>query len=644
MTAWYEFEELVGWRWHRWAASATSYPTFPEAEVRLDSLRDTLAVYFRAHGGGRSLTLTCAAAIDSSHRLTLRQRLGLQQEPHEPARRDSDNVVLPARLACFPDRSLNRDLYFWLTGFLAEVQPAEPADDPLQRDLLELRAAVQATQSLGKRFPGLNKRYVHLCQELRQLRPERRLPPVEAQLESVILHLLGHEESLTPASQQLLNGIHGSGPIETLRAPRGYRPPLPVPVWGQALNLSPSSVPVDESDPDPGVDASPSDDVRRAAERRHLDQTERDDPLMLNPFEKMLSWSEMVNVNRAVEDDEEDDARQAADQLEQLTLTQHKRQAATRLRMDLEIAAEDVDESRIEAALTYPEWHYRKQRYLPDYCAVFAEPAAEVTAGLKPPWEPDEQTRQRIRKIRRQFEALRPRRELLRRQIDGDELDLDAMISSIAERAAGGQGSENIYMSWREQARDLAVATLVDVSLSTDSWIDDRRVLDVEKEALLVLAHGIQACGDDHAIYSFTSRRRHRVNVRTIKTFEQAVDTATERRIGALEPGLYTRMGAAIRHVTTALAQRPNRHRLLLMLTDGKPNDTDHYEGRFAIEDTRMAVREARRQGLTVFGITIDAEARQYFPAIFGRAGYAIVARPSGLAAALPQLYRQLIR
>ena len=191
----------------------------------------------------------------------------------------------------------------------------------------------------------------------------------------------------------------------------------------------------------------------------------------------------MVNVNRAVEDDEEDDARQAADQLEQLTLTQHKRQAATRLRMDLEIAAEDVDESRIEAALTYPEWHYRKQRYLPDYCAVFAEPAAEVTAGLKPPWEPDEQTRQRIRKIRRQFEALRPRRELLRRQIDGDELDLDAMISSIAERAAGGHGSENIYMSWREQARDLAVATLVDVSLSTDSWIDDRRVLDVRKRS-----------------------------------------------------------------------------------------------------------------------------------------------------------------
>ncbi len=644
MTAWYEFEELVGWRWHRWAASAASYPDYPEAEVRLESLRDVLAVYFRVHGGARSLTLTSAAAINSRHRLTLRQRLGLQQEPYEPARRDSDNVILPATLAYFPDASLNRDLYFWLTGFLAEVQSPEAVKDPLQCDLLELAESVRAATTLAQRFPGLGHRYDRLCNNLLTLRPQRRLPPVEAQLETVICHLLGHPATLSVSSQQLLECILGSRSMDQIQAPNGYRPPLPVPLWGQALNRAPASSPLEESDPDPGVEAGPSDGIRRAAERRHLDQTERDDPLMLNPFEKMLSWSEMVNVNRPVEDDKEEDARQAADQLEQLTLSKHKKQAATRLRMDLDIAAESVDESRIEAPVTYHEWHYRKQRYLPDYCAVFGEPASDVASGQTPAWEPDDETRRRIRKIRRQFEALRPRRELLRRQIEGDELDLDALVSSIAEQAAGGHGSENIYMSWRQQARDLAVATLVDVSLSTDSWIDDRRVLDVEKEALLVLAHGIQACGDDHAIYSFTSRRRQRVSIRTIKTFDQPVGSGTERRIAALEPGLYTRMGTAIRHVASELARRPNRHRLLLLLTDGKPNDTDHYEGRFAIEDSRMAVREARRQGLTVFGITIDAEARQYFPAIFGRAGYAIVARPTGLAAALPQLYRQLIR
>lgn len=103
-------------------------------------------------------------------------------------------------------------------------------------------------------------------------------------------------------------------------------------------------------------------------------------------------------------------------------------------------------------------------------------------------------------------------------------------------------------------------------------------------------------------------------------------------------------MGAAIRHVVTHLAERPNRHRLLLLLTDGKPNDLDHYEGRYGLEDTRRAIREARRAGLAVFGITVDRKARDYFPYLFGRGAYAIVGRLSRLPHALPALYRQITR
>ncbi|MFU8877285.1 MAG: nitric oxide reductase activation protein NorD, partial [Wenzhouxiangellaceae bacterium] len=463
-------------------------------------------------------------------------------------------------------------------------------------------------------------------------------------VEALIRHLLGQHDALASPGA-LLRRIVAGEKLAGLVAPAGYCPPLPVPLWGQAWTHASTSAPAAEAEP--CIDEDPADEadgVRRPAERRDLDQTERDDPLMLNPFEKMLSWSEMVNVNRPVDDDEKDDARQAADQLERITLTRHKRQAASRLKMELELAGTEIDESPIAVPLTYPEWHYRKNRYLENYCAVYAETAPELAPNGEPGTQPDAETRRRIDRVRRQFEALRPRRELQHRHVDGDEIDLDALVRSIAERAAGGHPSENVYMRWRDQARDLAVATLVDVSLSTDSWVEDRRVLDVEKEALLALAHGVQACGDDQAIYTFTSHRRHRVDIRQIKRFEEPVTAATERRIAALEPGLYTRMGAAIRHVAAELARRPNRHRLLLLLTDGKPNDTDHYEGRFGIEDTRMAVREARREGLTVFGVTIDAEARQYFPAIFGRSGYAIVTRPAGLANALPLLYRQLIR
>ncbi len=644
MSSWYELEEIVGRYWHNWVASASSYPHHPDAEVSLDEVRHALAVYFRALGGGTSVAVNSALATGSDHRLTLRQRLGFEREPIEPAHRDEENLVLPAKLAFFPEREHNRDLYFWLAGFLAEARTPNAPRDPLQRDLCEIAEADRVARLLCARFPGLARRYQRLCEALLRIRPRRRLPSGEAELEELIRYLLGSTDALSERAESMLAFVRGEQALDHFRAPRKYRPPLPVPLWGQVTDSSGTGEKQPEDDPEPGIDSGDSDGVLRSGERRHLDETERDDPLMLNPFEKMLSWSEMVNVNRPVEDDEEEDARKAADQLEELTLSKHRKKASTRLKMELEVASEAVDETPVQAPLTYPEWHYRKGRYLPDHCAVYAGDAPETPPDGGPGWQPDEETRRRIRRIQRQFEALRPRRELLRRQMDGDELDVDALVDSMAEQAAGGHGSENVYMRWREQGRDLAMATLVDTSLSTDAWIEDRRVLDVEKEALLVLAHGVQACGDEHAIYTFTSRRRQRVNVQRVKDFDERVSTRTEQRIGALEPGLYTRMGAAIRHVSAELARRDNRHRLLLVLTDGKPNDTDHYEGRFAIEDTARAVREARRQGLSVFAVTVDAEARQYLPAIFGRGGYAIVARPAGLANALPLLYRQLIQ
>jgi nitric oxide reductase NorD protein len=110
-----------------------------------------------------------------------------------------------------------------------------------------------------------------------------------------------------------------------------------------------------------------------------------------------------------------------------------------------------------------------------------------------------------------------------------------------------------------------------------------------------------------------------------------------------MRPGHYTRLGAAIRHATVGLAKRPNRRRLLIVLTDGKPNDLDHYEGHFGIEDSRKAIEEARAAGCSVFGITVDKEARAYIPRLFGANGLAVIGRPSKLAEALPVLYRHVV-
>ena len=116
-----------------------------------------------------------------------------------------------------------------------------------------------------------------------------------------------------------------------------------------------------------------------------------------------------------------------------------------------------------------------------------------------------------------------------------------------------------------------------------------------------------------------------------------------QERIGGLRPGFYTRLGAAMRHASAELAGQSRKRKLLLVITDGKPNDLDHYEGRHGIEDTRMAVREARRAGQSVFGVTVDKTAKSWFPRLFGQGGFEVVPDPDKLTQALPQIYRHLV-
>ena len=295
-----------------------------------------------------------------------------------------------------------------------------------------------------------------------------------------------------------------------------------------------------------------------------------------------------------MDDEDEENARKAADDMDEITLSRHRQRGShpAQVRSGFGPPMRGTL-ATLNACLSYPEWDYRRKTYLQDHCAVIVR-AATDQGEL---WEPDAAARRRIRQIRRQFEALRPKREILRRQLDGSELDTDALVRARCDLAANVTGSNRVYMSSRSQARDLAVAILVDVSMSTDSWVANRRVLDVEKEALSALALGLAACGDDFAIYTFTSRKRNYIRLDCVKAFQEGLDGRTLRRISALRPGYYTRMGAALRHLQTVLAERPQRHRLLLLLTDGKPNDVDHYEGRYGIEDTRKAIQEARHSG-----------------------------------------------
>jgi nitric oxide reductase NorD protein len=247
--------------------------------------------------------------------------------------------------------------------------------------------------------------------------------------------------------------------------------------------------------------------------------------------------------------------------------------------------------------------------------------------------------------LRRQFLALRPRLERLRRQVDGDEIDLDGWVGEHAERLSGRTPDGRLYSVARPRRRDLAVALLVDASGSSDAWVSrDARVIDVAKEAALCFSEALSAVGDRHALYAFSGRGPGDVRVWTAKRFSEPPGPAARARIGGLQPDRSTRLGGPIRHVTAALSRVPAQTRILLVLSDGKPNDDDAYEGSYGVEDVRQAVHEAARAGVRSFCVTIDRRGPAYLPRLFGPTGYTLLWDAAQLPRRLPQIYRHLTR
>ena len=521
----------------------------------------------------------------------------------------------------------------------AHSEAASPESDPLRADLVALSAADRMTRSVLAGYPGLRGLYAALSSSVLHLRPKAHLPRQEAAIEALIRNRLGDPYPLEGLAAEWQPSLTtGAAPAE-LRATQGYRPVRPVPLWLDLRGLERSERTSDETEAGAGTtEEGAGGNIK--AKRRASDQAARQDSLILHKFEAILSWAEFLNLNRRVDDDDNEDAKKAAEDQDEIGLGQVDKAPATRLKLHLDLAPEDADREALSAKLTYPEWDCRAGAYLADHCCVlesWADPDPDAVPDLDPA------AARRIRAVRRQFEALRPGRVIVPAQPDGEDLDLEAAVRAIVDLAARGEGSDRIWRQSRKEGRDLAVSILLDVSRSTDSAVGDRRVIDVEHEALTALAWGLDACGDDFAVSGFSSLRRDRVYLSRCKAFGDPMSDDVVARISGLKPGFYTRMGAAIRHVSQDLARQGRKRRLLLVITDGKPNDLDHYEGRHGIEDTAMAIREARRLGQAVFAVTVDGRSKPWFARMFGRGGFAVVARPDALTQTLPAIYRQLV-
>ena len=643
----WEPEETIGKLWHRYASRLDAPDVHEGARVSLNEVGGRLAVLFRGLGGNPALEIKPVADEYSHHRLSLRRRLGTWAEAVPQASFDGTALRLPESLAVFPAREANAALYVWLAAIasVADLQQAPCFADPLQQDLAMLASANNMVGAALEEAPGFRTLYRDLANALLEIRTTTKLPPVEDALETAIRCMLGGAEAAKGLAGEMLDAID-AGEFSPFKAPRGYRTFMPAPLWPNLRDANRSEANTVENRETQGTAEESADGPARKARRRKSEQIERKDSFILHKFEALLSWAEFVNLNRRVEDDENDDAKKAADDQDEIGLGQISKAPATRLKLHLDLAPEDVDREAVSGIHVYPEWNVRTGQYLPAHVRVLSS-AVETTSDGEL-LAHDTRSRSRIAAVRRQFEALRPGRISTSGHLDGDTLDLERTVRSLSDFHATGEADERIWRQTRAEQRDLAVSILLDVSRSTESAIPGsghggRTVIEVEREALAAFAWGLDACGDDFAIHAFSSLKRNRVYVQTAKDFAEPMSRQVEYRIGSLKPGFYTRLGAAIRHVSAELKEQARRRRLLLVITDGKPNDLDHYEGRHGIEDSRAAVLEARRTGHAVYGITVDRNAKAWFPRIFGEGGYTLVSDPDKLTIALPRIYRQLV-
>lgn len=599
-----EPEETVGNLWHDWASRR---PGQGQGAVTLDTVRPSVAALYRALGGGGATEIVAAPAT----------RRDISAEPVHVPDFSGERLRLPPVIDAFPSAALNRAAYLWLAALAAHVgMPALPADR-FAADLAEIAALAQATARALARCPGLAPAQAAMARHALAARPRAPLGRHEAAAEAAVQALLcGATAEVAPG-----------GP-----APRGYRSFAPSPILLRLVGPGAGRAAADEADGGP-VPSLPT-ATRKTARREDRDQASRKDSFIIHRFEAIMSWAESLNLNRTTDDDDAENAQKAADDLDHITLSDHIRRAASRLRLHLDLAPQDAEHERLAGRFTYPEWNHRTGALMPDHVRVLEAPGAPG-----PDFAPDARL---VARVRRQFAPLHPRRVLLSRQIDGTGLDLDALVAARVELRAGRTGSDRVWQTSRAVARDLSVAILMDCSRSTEAAVGETSVIDTARHALAALAAGIDTAGDRLGIWGFASLRRDRVFLTRAKSFAEPMSPVVTARIGGFRPGHYTRLGAAIRHASAMLAEEPAARRLLLVLTDGKPNDIDHYEGTHGIEDSRMAVREARALGQAVHGVVVDADGQDWFARIFGRAGFTLLPEPARLPRALPEIYQTL--
>lgn len=557
-------------------------------------------------------------------------------------------ILLPRRIALSSNLATNREFFFTRSA-LAGAMVAETTSeegirgDGLAQELAYLSLAVQTARSLGHRHPGFRAR----IQRAAELETVSRPPLSKMTGQAAAMEQI-RRDCLQALTSEMWGGIPANALELLQKLPRKGPGSPPVLLFGGCLRPSESADALEalrqEKEAD-GVSAKASE--HEAPTKDHVKRVlldHEDDPykdaMPEHAFEKVMFAEKYEGGRRRMDgEDDMDEQKQSLDAVDLRELIRGGPEVHSIYQAEIDggEGIPDMEGTQPgERGITYDEWNRKANSYRRDWVTVYPTPLPgadpELVQLLRLQLAPT------VRTCRRRLERRRTERRSLDRQLDGKELDLSAVVEEHAALRAGQTPSGRIYRHNPRLNRDIATTVLLDMSLSADSWVENRRVLDIEREAAFVLGEVAHQVGDDLQILAYSSNTRNLCRIWEIKGWKDSWAQGCQR-LGLLQPQGYTRIGPAIRHATAGLRKHPARHKHILLITDAKPTDFDHYEGDYGVHDVRQAVREASAHEVRVFALGIDPKGAGILPVMFGVRGWRLLPHLAELPEALVTAY-----
>jgi nitric oxide reductase NorD protein len=374
-----------------------------------------------------------------------------------------------------------------------------------------------------------------------------------------------------------------------------------------------------------------------------IDQKQMEDAVLQHQFEKVETAEEFGGNFRDMDgDDDLDDHSNALDEVNMKYTVRVDDMAHSIYQADF-IENTTVSESAENESkghhIHYNEWDYSKRTYKEDFCKVY--PKTQLKTDVSYYKKTLNANRSTLVGLRKMLTTVNNKYQQQRRQTQGEEFDIDAITDLFIDVKSGYTPSEKIYVSKRKKEKDLSILLLLDISLSSDGYAAGNRVIDVEKQVSILFGEILDEFNIDFSIDCFYSKTRNHSTYLTLKGFDEDWNKA-KFKVGAIEPNGYTRIGAALRHSGALLDKRDTKNKWVILISDGKPNDYDKYEGKYGINDVKQALRELNERQINSYALAIEAQAKYYLPQMFGQNHYQILTTPVELLQSLVKLYEKI--